>query len=94
MILIHGFGDTGDMWAKLAADLVRDHTVVVPDLRGMGLSNKPDGGYDKWTQAADMRGVLQALGRWTRRSSSDTTSGPWWPTPMPRGIATLPKNSW
>jgi pimeloyl-ACP methyl ester carboxylesterase len=62
VILIHGFGDTGDMWAKLAADLVRDHTVVVPDLRGMGLSNKPDGGYDKWNQAADMRGVLQALG--------------------------------
>jgi len=62
VILIHGFGDTGDMWAKLAADLVRDHTVVVPDLRGMGLSAKPDGGYDKWNQAADMDGVLQALG--------------------------------
>src|SRR6476646_2225840 len=61
VILIHGFGDTGDMWAKLGADLSRDHTVVVPDLRGMGLSNKPDSGYDKWNQAADMRGVLQAL---------------------------------
>ena len=42
VILIHGFGDTGDMWAKLGADLSRDHTVVVPDLRGMGLSGKPD----------------------------------------------------
>jgi pimeloyl-ACP methyl ester carboxylesterase len=62
VILIHGFGDTGDMWVKLAAELARDHTVVVPDLRGMGLSTKPDSGYDKWTQAADMRGVLQALG--------------------------------
>jgi pimeloyl-ACP methyl ester carboxylesterase len=62
VILIHGFGDTGDMWAKLAADLVRDHTVVVPDLRGMGLSAKPADGYDKWTEAADMRGVLDALG--------------------------------
>jgi pimeloyl-ACP methyl ester carboxylesterase len=62
VILIHGFGDTGDMWAKLGADLSRDHTVVVPDLRGMGLSGRPDAGYDKWTQAADMRGVLQALG--------------------------------
>jgi pimeloyl-ACP methyl ester carboxylesterase len=61
-ILIHGFGDTGDMWVKLAAELARDHTVVVPDLRGMGLSGKPDKGYDKWTQAADMRAVLQALG--------------------------------
>lgn len=62
VILIHGFGDTGDMWAKLADDLVRDHTVVVPDLRGMGLSAKPADGYDKWTQAADLRAVLDALG--------------------------------
>lgn len=62
VILIHGFGDTGDMWAKLGADLVHDHTVVVPDLRGMGLSAKPDNGYDKWTQAADMRAILQSLG--------------------------------
>ena len=62
VILIHGFGDTGDMWVKLATDLAHDHTVVVPDLRGMGLSGKPDNGYDKWTQAADMRAVLQALG--------------------------------
>ena len=61
VLLIHGFGDTGDMWAKLAADLARDHTVIVPDLRGMGLSDKPDGGYDKWNQAADMRAVLEAL---------------------------------
>ena len=62
VVLIHGFGDTGDMWAKLGADLARDHTVVVPDLRGMGLSDKPDKGYDKWGQAADMRAVLQSLG--------------------------------
>jgi len=62
VILIHGFGDTGDMWDKLGAELARDHTVVVPDLRGMGLSARPESGYDKWTQAADMRGVLQTLG--------------------------------
>jgi pimeloyl-ACP methyl ester carboxylesterase len=62
VILIHGFGDTGDMWAGLGADLSRDHTVVVPDLRGMGLSGRPENGYDKWTQAADMRAVLQSLG--------------------------------
>ena len=41
VVLIHGFGDTGDMWAPLAAELARDHTVVVPDLRGMGLSSHP-----------------------------------------------------
>ena len=50
-LLLHGYGETGDMWAPLAAELVRGHTVVVPDLRGMGRSSRPDGGYDKKTQA-------------------------------------------
>jgi pimeloyl-ACP methyl ester carboxylesterase len=62
VVLIHGFGDTGDMWVPLAADLVKDHTVVVPDLRGMGLSSHPAGGYDKKTQAGDIRAVLEKLG--------------------------------
>jgi pimeloyl-ACP methyl ester carboxylesterase len=62
VVLIHGFGDTGDMWAPLATALWRDHTVVVPDLRGMGLSSHPEGGYDKKTQAGDIRAVLTQLG--------------------------------
>jgi pimeloyl-ACP methyl ester carboxylesterase len=62
VVLLHGFGDTGDMWAPLAADLARDHTVVVPDLRGMGLSSHPESGYDKKTQAGDIRSVLTHLG--------------------------------
>ena len=62
VVLLHGFGDTGDMWEPLAADLARDHTVVVPDLRGLGLSSHPAGGYEKWNQAADVRGVLTQLG--------------------------------
>jgi pimeloyl-ACP methyl ester carboxylesterase len=62
VVLLHGFGDTGDMWEPLAANLSRDHTVVVPDLRGLGLSSRPDAGYDKKNQAADVRGVLTQLG--------------------------------
>jgi pimeloyl-ACP methyl ester carboxylesterase len=61
VLLIHGFGDTGDMWAPLAAELAREYTVVVPDLRGMGLSSHPADGYDKRTQAADLRAVLTRL---------------------------------
>jgi pimeloyl-ACP methyl ester carboxylesterase len=61
VLLLHGYGETGDMWAPMAVDLARDHTVVVPDLRGMGLSTKPVGGFDKKTQAADMAGVLDEL---------------------------------
>jgi pimeloyl-ACP methyl ester carboxylesterase len=61
VVLLHGYGETGDMWAPLAANLAPDHTVIVPDLRGMGLSSKPDGGYDKKTQGHDISGVLDAL---------------------------------
>lgn len=61
VVLLHGYGETGDMWAPMAADLARDHTVVVPDLRGMGLSSKPAGGFDKKTQAGDVAGVLDEL---------------------------------
>ena len=61
VVLLHGFGDTGDMWAPVAAALVNKHTVVVPDLRGMGLSSHPETGYDKKTQGADVAAVLDAL---------------------------------
>ncbi len=61
VILLHGYGETGDMWEPLATRLMRDHRVIVPDLRGLGLSAKPAGGYDKKTQAGDVAGVLAAL---------------------------------
>jgi pimeloyl-ACP methyl ester carboxylesterase len=61
VVLLHGYGETGDMWGPMAADLARDHTVIVPDLRGLGLSSKPAGGFDKKTQAADVAGVMDAL---------------------------------
>src|SRR5258705_8835682 len=62
VVLIHGFGFTGDMWAPVAAELARAHRVVVPALGGMGLSSHPADGYEKKTQAADNRSVLTQLG--------------------------------
>jgi pimeloyl-ACP methyl ester carboxylesterase len=62
VVMLHGFGTTGDMWGHLASALIEDHMIVAPDLRGLGLSSKPDGGYDKKNQAADVVGVLDALG--------------------------------
>src|SRR3954466_4647982 len=62
VVLLHGYGETGDMWAPMAVDLMRDFRVIVPDLRGLGLSSKPPGGFDKKTQAGDVAGVLAALG--------------------------------
>jgi pimeloyl-ACP methyl ester carboxylesterase len=61
VVLLHGFGDTGDMWEPIAAQLVKNHTVIVPDLRGMGLSDHPDTGYTKKNEAVDIAGVMDAL---------------------------------
>src|SRR3989441_9232080 len=62
VVLIHGYAENSDSWAPLAADLMKDHTVVVPDLRGIGRSSKPASGYDKKTQAKDIRAVGTSLG--------------------------------
>jgi pimeloyl-ACP methyl ester carboxylesterase len=62
VVLLHGYGETGDMWTAMATALAADHTVIVPDLRGMGLSSKPTGGYDKKNQGTDVAGVLDAFG--------------------------------
>lgn len=61
VLLLHGFGDTGDMWQPLAEILVADHMVIVPDLRGMGLSTHPEGGYEKTSQARDLASILDRL---------------------------------
>src|SRR5258708_31435142 len=62
VVLIHGYAETSDSWAPLATELVKTYTVVVPDLRGIGASSRPAGGYDKKTQAADIRAVVTTLG--------------------------------
>lgn len=62
VVLIHGYAETSDSWAPLAAELVKNYTIVVPDLRGIGRSSRPAGGYDKRTQAADIRAVVTTLG--------------------------------
>src|ERR1700761_9520094 len=62
VLMLHGFGDTGDMWAPLAATMVKDHTVIVPDLRGFGLSAHPQQGFDKKGEAQELAQVMKTLG--------------------------------
>ncbi|MFC0548785.1 alpha/beta fold hydrolase [Kutzneria chonburiensis] len=62
IVLLHGFPQTHVMWRHVAQDLARDHTVICPDLRGYGASDKPDHGYDKRTMAADVVAVTAGLG--------------------------------
>jgi haloacetate dehalogenase len=62
LVLLHGWPQTSDCWRPVLADLAADFTVVAPDLRGYGLSDKPTTGYDKRRMAADMAGLVEALG--------------------------------
>jgi pimeloyl-ACP methyl ester carboxylesterase len=65
IILLHGFPQTHLMWRHVAADLAADHTVICPDLRGYGASDKPADDYSKRTMAADIVAVAQELGHST-----------------------------
>ncbi|HEX6677893.1 MAG TPA: alpha/beta hydrolase [Actinomycetes bacterium] len=62
LVLLHGWPQTWYCWRKLLPPLAQRFTVVAPDLRGYGLSDKPPGGYDKRTMAGDVRALLQGLG--------------------------------
>ncbi|MFJ6656186.1 alpha/beta fold hydrolase [Streptomyces sp. NPDC091377] len=66
VVLLHGFPQTHLMWRHVAADLAADHTVICPDLRGYGASDKPreDGPdtYSKRTMAGDVVALARALG--------------------------------
>lgn len=62
LVLLHGYPQSGIMWRKVAPALARRFTVVIPDLRGYGDSDKPRDGFDKKTMASDIHGVMQALG--------------------------------
>jgi haloacetate dehalogenase len=62
MVLLHGYPQTGHMWRKVMPALAERFTVVAPDLRGYGDSDRPIGGYDKRTMAADVADVIRALG--------------------------------
>ncbi|MBB1157617.1 MULTISPECIES: alpha/beta fold hydrolase [Amycolatopsis] len=65
VVLLHGFPQTHLMWRHVAADLAADHTVLCPDLRGYGDSDKPaDEGetYSKRTMAADVVALARAFG--------------------------------
>jgi haloacetate dehalogenase len=67
VLLLHGYPQTHVIWHAVAPLLARDHTVVVPDLRGYGDSSKPPGTpshveYAKRTMAADQVGLMGRLG--------------------------------
>jgi pimeloyl-ACP methyl ester carboxylesterase len=62
VVLLHGFAETWYMWRHIMPELAKRYTVIVPDLRGAGDSDKPIIGYDKRTMAADVHQLVQQLG--------------------------------
>ena len=60
--LLHGYAQTSHMWNPIMPLLAKDHTVIVPDLRGAGGSSKPESGYDKKSMAVDIHALVSSLG--------------------------------
>jgi len=62
IVLLHGYAQTSHMWLPLIPRLANSHTVIAPDLRGIGGSERAAGGYDKKTMAQDVHELVRRLG--------------------------------
>ncbi len=61
-VLLHGFPETSYAWRKVIPPLAERYTVIAPDLRGCGASDRPETGYDKRTAASDIHELVRQLG--------------------------------
>jgi pimeloyl-ACP methyl ester carboxylesterase len=62
VVLLHGWPETWYAWHHVMPALAKNHTVIVPDLRGLGDSSKPRTGYDGKTVAEDIHQLVTQLG--------------------------------
>jgi len=62
LLLIHGWPGSWYYWRLVMPALARDFEVIAVDQRGIGLSDKPEEGYDTGTLANDLTGLMDALG--------------------------------
>lgn len=62
VILMPGWPQTWWAFNQIMPDLAERHHVIAVDIRGMGASDKPKGGYDKRTMAADIHELIRSLG--------------------------------
>jgi pimeloyl-ACP methyl ester carboxylesterase len=62
LVFLHGWPQTWYEWRKLIPPLAARFTVIAPDLRGLGDSERPLTGYDKRTLASDVYQLVKALG--------------------------------
>src|SRR5215813_9894169 len=62
LLLVHGWPQTWYAWRMVMPALAQDLSVVAVDQRGIGLSDKPQDGYDTATLANDLVALMEALG--------------------------------
>jgi N-formylmaleamate deformylase len=62
LVLSHGATDSGLCWTRVARELESDYDLILPDARGHGLSDAPSSGYTSTDRAADLAGLIEALG--------------------------------
>jgi haloacetate dehalogenase len=62
LFLLHGWPQTSHCWHRVLEPLAEGHTVIAPDLRGYGRTDKPVTGYAKRTMAADVAALAEHLG--------------------------------
>ena len=62
LLMLHGFPKSWRSWSAQMSALAPRFKVVAPDLRGFGDSDKPDDGYDPWTLAEDIAGLIDVFG--------------------------------
>jgi len=61
MILLHGTTENGRCWARVAEKLRQNYDLLVPDIRGHGLSEAPEKGYGIEDRAGDVAGLIESL---------------------------------
>src|SRR6185312_5910798 len=59
VILLHGWPETSYAWNKTMSVLSNKYRVIAPDLRGLGLSERTQNGYDKKTIATDIKALIE-----------------------------------
>jgi pimeloyl-ACP methyl ester carboxylesterase len=62
VVLLHGWPETSYAWRRVVPELAAQYTTVAVDMRGCGDSDRPEGGYDKRTVAADVAALIDQLG--------------------------------
>jgi pimeloyl-ACP methyl ester carboxylesterase len=62
LLLVHGWPENWYTWRLLMPALARDFEVVAVDQRGVGLTDKPQDGYDTGTLAGDLAAMMDELG--------------------------------